>query len=133
MKDSFSSRKTKCSEKLSMESPSSVTKPVNSMYMRPTHQVANSQPRSKLAPRQPTVSNSLKDGNKDSKRDSQLGEMNSSPTVESPQSQAARIQPLPAADEILTYKPDTKRTMIIDASVAAYFADMFRNVKKSLS
>lgn len=92
------------------------------------------QPRSKLGPKQPMGSNSWTDGNKSIKRNSQGGEQKSSLGAESQQlvQMQARIRPLPAADEILTYKPDEKRTVTIDASVAAYFADLFRNLKKTL-
>lgn len=90
-------------------------------------------PRSKLAPKRPTGTNSMKDGNRSSKTDLPVGVQNSNPVVASPQRQLANQQPLPQADEILAYKSDTKRTMIVDASVAAYFADMFRAIQKSLS
>jgi hypothetical protein len=90
------------------------------------------QTRSKLAPKRPTGSNSWMDGNRSIKINLQPGEQKSSHAAESPPLQQARTQPLPAADEILTYKSDEKRTVTMDASVAAYFADLFRNIKKGL-
>lgn len=113
-----------------MESPSSVTKPVNSMYTSQTPPPV--QRPYKLAPKRPTLTNLSTDGNKSFKSDLPVGAQNSNRATESPQSLQARIQPLPQVDEILAYKSDTKRTMIVDASVAAYFVDMFRDIKRNL-
>lgn len=111
-----------------MESHSSVTKPINSMYTNPPLPPV----RSKLAPKRAMGSNSWTDGNKSIKKNLQDGEQKSSLGAESQSLQQARTQPLPAADEILTYKSDEKRTVTMDASVAAYFADLFRNLKTTL-
>ncbi len=89
--------------------------------------------RSKLAPKRPMGSNSWMDGNRSIKRNLQDGEQKSSLAAESQQQMQARTQPLPAADEILTYKSDEKRTVRMDASVAAYFADLFQTLKKSMN
>jgi hypothetical protein len=126
----FISSKTECSEKLFMESPSSVTKPINSMYMNhPQEQdQGHPRPRSKLAPKRPMGTNSSMVGNKSSKNASPLGEQNSSLAVAS-QPPQAKPRALPQADDILKYKPDNKRILEVDASVAAYFADMFRSLK----
>jgi hypothetical protein len=89
--------------------------------------------RSKLAPRRPIATNLSTDGNKSFKSDSPAGVQSSNRIAESPLPQQVKIQPLATVDEILAYKSDTKRTVILDASVAAYFADLFRDIKKSIS
>ena len=56
-----------------------------------------------------------------------------SQTIVKPPSQEAESQPsrpsnLPSKDEILAFRPQ-KQILHVDASVAAYFADMFRALK----
>ncbi len=96
--------------------------------MNPQEQHPQGPRRSKLAPKQPMGINSSMGGNKNFKSDSTVGEQNSSPVVASPLPQP-KTRPLPQTDDILKYKSEGKRIMQVDASVAAYFADMFRSLK----
>lgn len=124
----------RCSEKLFMESHFSVTKPTNSTCMNPT--VLQEQHPFKLEQKQPRVTNLSMDGNKNSKNVYLPGGTKSNLVVENPQQPSPKTpQPLqlPTADEILTYKPNGKYVMMVDSSVAAYFADMFRDIRKSLT